>query len=95
MYRDDPLDDEMELRDLVGDDVVDDVVARASDGDEALAVALDILHVLRGWVDDRSAARWFVAGQRRLGGRTPVEALGQGAFDEVSDAARAWAAAQG
>lgn len=96
MYRDDPLDDEMELRHLVGDDVVDDYLLGApTDDRRALTVALDVLRVLQGWVDDDAAARWLTSTQKRLDGRTPVEALYRGAFEEVEDAARAWAAAQG
>ena len=96
MYRDDPLDDEAELRDVVGDDYVDDLVeAEPIAGREPLDVALDVLRVLQGWADDSAAGRWFTAEQRRLEGRTPVAALLAGAFEEVEDAARAWAAAQG
>lgn len=100
MYRDDPLDDELELRAIVGDDAVDRLVAAARDGDEAadrepLEVALDVLRVLQGWVDDAAAGRWFVTEQRRLGGRDPVGALAAGAFEDVEDAARAWAASNG
>lgn len=96
MYRDDPLDDEAELRDLLGDEEVD----RLRDADHEptrtpLEVALDVLRVLQGWVDDEQAARWFVTVQRRLDGARPVDALRGGRFEEVEDAARAWAAAQG
>jgi hypothetical protein len=51
--------------------------------------------VLQGWVDDEQAARWFVTVQRRLDGTRPLDALCGGRFEEVEDAARAWAAAQG
>ncbi len=61
----------------------------------SLETALDVLRVLQGWVDDAAAARWFLHPQRRLEGATPVAALARGALDEVEDAARAWAAAQG
>lgn len=100
MYRDDPLDDEAELRVIAGDDAVD--LLRSADpsghapGDRTpLEAALDVLRVLQGWVDDDRAGRWLVAPQRRLEGRTPVEALASGGFEEVEDAARAWTAAQG
>jgi len=96
VYRDDPLDDEAELRAIAGDEPVDALVSAPVRGERApLEVALDVLRVLQGWVDDASAARWFSAAQRRLDGRTPIEALAAGAFEEVEDAARAWAAAQG
>jgi hypothetical protein len=96
MYRDDPLDDEAELRAVAGDEAVDVLLDSDIDaGREPLDVALDVLRVLQGWVDDQSAGRWFTAPQRRLEDRSPVEALTAGAFEEVEDAARAWAAAQG
>jgi hypothetical protein len=96
MYRDDPLDDEAELRALAGDAVVDQLLDADPGGDRApIEVALDVLRVLQGWVDDAAAGGWFSAPQRRLEGRSPVEALTSGAFEEVEDAARAWAAAQG
>ena len=90
MYRDDPLDDEMELRELLGDDPVDTLV----DADVVIP-ALDVLRVLQGWVDDDRAARWFLDVQRRLDDRDPVTALADGDDDLVLDAARRWAAAQG
>lgn len=97
MYRDDPLDDEEELRAIVGDDAVDTL--SAADADELdgdpVEVALDTLRVLQGWVEDEAAGRWFLRTQGRLDGRTPIAALVDGAFDEVLDAARAWAAANG
>ena len=96
MYRDDPLDDEAELRELLGDDAVDRLVASPDVGDRApLLVALDVLRVLQGWMDDDAAAGWFTAEQRRLDGRTPVDALCVGDHEEVEDAARAYAAAHG
>lgn len=96
MYRDDPLDDEAELRALAGDHAVDALLGADIEGErEPLEVALDVLRVLQGWVDDTSAGRWFTAPQRRLEDRSPVEALSAGAFEEVEDAARFWAAAQG
>ena len=90
MYRDDPLDDEMELRELLGDDPVDTLV----DADVVIP-ALDVLRVLQGWVNDERAARWFLDVQRRLDDRDPVTALADGDDDLVMDAARRWAAAQG
>lgn len=99
MYRDDPLDDEAELRAVAGDDVVDELVAAAGqvtgDGRAPLEVALDVLRVLQGWVDDAQAGRWFAVTQGRLEGRTPLQALLAGDYEEVEDAARAWAAAHG
>lgn len=94
MYRDDPLDDEMELREIVGDEPVDTVLDGARP-DDALLAALDALRVLQGWVSDHEAGRWFVTAQKRLEGSTPIEALAAGATDDVLDAARAWAAAHG
>jgi hypothetical protein len=96
MYRDDPLDDELELRALLGDEVVDPL----SDSDMAaertpVEAAVDVLRVLQGWVTDDAAARWFLAGQRRLGGERPVDLLRRGAYEDVEEAARVWAAAQG
>lgn len=90
MYRDEPLDDEFELRELLGEGVVDDL------GDaDAVLPALDVLRLLQGWVDDTDAARWFLGEQRRLEDRSPVQALVDGDDDLVLDAARRWAAAQG
>lgn len=96
MYRDEPLDDEAELREVLGDAAVDQLVD-VDDGRQRtpLEAALDVLRVLQGWVDDQTAGRWFATSQRRLEGRTPIEALTAGALEEVEDAARAWAAAQG
>ena len=96
MYRDDPLDDEAELRFVAGDDAVEQLLA-AEPGSERdpLEVALDVLRVLQGWVDDEAAGRWFTAAQGRLDRRTPIEALAAGEPEEVEDAARAWIAAQG
>lgn len=94
MYRDDPLDDEAELIAIAGEDAV----ARLRDAPEGLrrdplGVALDVLRVLQGWVDDDAAGRWLTSPQRRLDARTPIDALTAGAFEEVEDAARAWVAA--
>ena len=94
MYRDDPLDDELELRALVGDEAVD-LLAAAELARDPVDVALDVLRVLQGWVDDDAAGRWFRQPQQRLDGQTPVDALTAGVFEEVEDAARAWAAAHG
>ncbi len=95
MYRDDPLDDEFELRAIVGDECVDQMSAAHDGRRGGVEVALDVLRVLQGWADDDAVARWFTTPQRRLGARTPVEALAGGAFDDVEDAARAWVAARG
>ena len=96
MYRDDPLDDEAELRALLGDEPVDDLLVEPAVSDDErtpLLAALDVLRVLQGWVDDEDAARWFTAPQRRLGDRTPVAQLATGAYEDVDDAARAYVAA--
>ncbi len=96
MYRDDPLDDEAELRALAGDEAVDALLdAPAIGTTRPLDAALDVLRVLQGWVEDDAAGGWFVVPQRRLDGRTPVEALCAGELEEVVDAASAWAAAHG
>ena len=99
MYRDDPLDDELELRGLLGDDTVDRLAATGSSDltaeRTAVEAAVDVLRVLQGWVTDESAARWFVMEQRRLDGKSPVQVLAAGAFEDVEEAARVWAAAQG
>lgn len=96
MYRDDPLDDEAELRAVLGDEPVDDLLVEppATDDERTpLLAALDVLRVLQGWIDDDDAGRWFTTTQRRLGDRTPVQVLAMGAFEDVEDAARAYAAA--
>ena len=95
MYRDDPLDDEAELRALLGDEPVDALHDGVREDRPALLVALDVLRVLQGWVDDDQAAAWFASEQRRLDDRTPVQALVDGDHEDVEDAARAYAAAQG
>lgn len=95
MYRDDPLDDEAELRALLGDEPVDALLEGVREDRPALLVALDVLRVLQGWVDDEQAAGWFTTAQRRLDDRTPVAALVEGDHEDVEDAARAYAAAQG
>jgi hypothetical protein len=88
MYRDDPLDDEEELRAILGDPAVDRLVDVGMVGD-----AVDVLRVLQGWVDDERARDWFRTSQRRLDGRSPLEGLVDGDSDEVRDAARHWVAA--
>lgn len=96
MYRDDPLDDEAELRVLLGDEHVDAllVVPPASDDERTpLLASLDVLRVLQGWVEDDDAARWFTTAQRRLDDRTPVAVLALGAYEDVEDAARAYVTA--
>lgn len=96
MYRDDPLDDEAELRAVLGDDAVDDLLDEPEAADDErtpLLAALDVLRVLQGWIDDDDAGRWFTTTQRRLDGRTPVDVLAAGAYEDVEDAARAYVAA--
>jgi hypothetical protein len=94
VYRDDPLDDEAELIAIAGEDAVATLHAAPDDlGGRPLEVALDVLRVLQGWVDDGAAGRWLTTPQRRLDARSPVVALADGAFEEVEDAARAWVAA--
>lgn len=96
MYRDDPLDDEAELRAIIGDDPVDVLCdAHAGDTRTPLEAALDVLRLLQGWADDDAIASWFVSQQQRLDGATPIDRLVSGLFDDVEDAARAWAAARG
>lgn len=97
MYRDDPLDDEAELREVIGDPAVDGLRAAERELDEAgiVEAAFDALTLLRGWVGEGEAATWFTTSQARLDGRTPVEAFTDGDLDEALDAARRWAAAQG
>jgi hypothetical protein len=92
MYRDEPLDDEAELREIIGDSAVDTLlVARGAQG---VAVALDALRLLQGWVEQAQIVTWFTGAQQRLGGRTPHAALVAGDDDEVEDALRAYLAAQ-
>ena len=92
MYRDDPLDDEAELRDVVGDESVDALIEAG--GADALLAALDALRILQGWVDTEACAGWLTTRQRRLDDRSPLEALAAGAQDEVADVLRAFVAAQ-
>ena len=95
MYRDDPLADEQELRAIAGDRAVDELLAHADHGLlTGFDVAVEVLRVLQGWVDDDEAGDWFRTPQARLDGRTPVSALVDGDVDEVRDAASSWAAAQ-
>ncbi len=96
MYRDDPLDDELELRAIVGDEAIDMLIDSArGDARAALDVSLDVMRVLQGWAGDDAISGWFHAAQRRLAGLSPIEALAAGRYDDVEDAAKAWAAAQG
>ncbi len=67
--------------------------AHADDERTPLLAALDVLRVLQGWVDDDDAGRWFTTEQRRLDDRTPIDVLAAGAYEDVEDAARAYAAA--
>jgi hypothetical protein len=92
MYRDEPLDDEAELRELVGDDPVDAIVATS--GSEGVAAAIDAMRLLQGWVDDAAARAWLLGDQRRLGARSPLAAIADGAAEDVHDVLRAWLAAQ-
>jgi hypothetical protein len=92
VYRDEPLDDETELRELVGDGPVEEVLTTA--GPEAIAAAIDAMRLLQGWVDGATASAWLLGEQRRLGGRSPMDALAAGADEDVSEALRAWLAAQ-
>ncbi len=97
MYRDEPLDDEAELRAILGDAHVDPLLTRPDVDDERtpMLAALDVLRLLQGWIDEDAAARWFTSPQRRLDGSTPIEALAAGDFEDVEEAARAFAAANG
>lgn len=97
MYRDDPLDDEAELREVLGDDAVERLRQTEQSLGEAGVVeaAFDALTLLRGWVGQEQAAAWFRTPQARLDGRTPGEAFGDGDLDDALDAARHFVAAQG
>jgi hypothetical protein len=92
MYRDDPLDDEAELRAVVGDGVVDELLSAG--GTDVVLAALDALRLLQGWVDDESCAGWLMGPQRRLGDRSPLAAIADGDAEEVHDVLRAFLAAQ-
>jgi|DEB0MinimDraft_10_1074344.scaffolds.fasta_scaffold02277_3 hypothetical protein len=93
MYRDDPLDDEADLRAVAGEAAVDALVAAG--GADAVAAAADLLRLLQGWVDDTEAGAWLIGAQRRLEGRTPLEAVGAGEADLAAEALRSWLAARG
>jgi hypothetical protein len=92
MYRDEPLDDEAELRELVGDTAVDEIHVGA--GIDGVLAAIEAMRLLQGWVDDGAAQAWLLSDQRRLGARSPVEAIAGGAAEDVSEALRTWLAAQ-
>jgi hypothetical protein len=92
VYRDDPLDDEAELREVVGDAAVDALVADG--GTDALLAALDALRILQGWVDEAACAGWLGTPQRRLGDRSPLDALAAGAAEDVAEVLRGFVAAQ-
>jgi hypothetical protein len=92
MYRDDPLDDEAELRAVVGDGPVDALVSAG--GTDALGAALDALRILQGWVDEATCASWLTTPQRGLDGRSPLESLAAGASEEVSDSLQRFVASQ-
>ena len=92
MYRDEPLDDEAELREVVGDAAVDALLAAG--GSDAVLAALDALRILQGWVDDAGCASWLMTGQRRLEDRTPLAALAEGRSEDVDDVLRAFVPAQ-
>jgi hypothetical protein len=92
MYRDDPLDDEAELREIVGDAQVDALLDAG--GVDALLGALDALRILQGWVDEAACSAWLSDPQRRLGGRSPLVALASGDDHEVAEVLRAFVAAQ-
>lgn len=87
---------------MIGDDPVDELVGSAAtrgvdprDEHHPVVAAVDALRILQGQVNDTEAASWFVTDQQRLDGRTPLLALARGDADDVRDAARRWAAAQG
>ena len=92
MYRDDPLDDEAELREVVGDAEVDGLLDVG--GPDALAAALDCLRILQGWVDAATCAAWFTTPQRGLGERSPLGALAGGAGEDVAETLRRFVASQ-
>ncbi|MEX0592692.1 MAG: hypothetical protein WD358_06410 [Nitriliruptoraceae bacterium] len=95
MYRDDPLDDELELRAIVGDEAIDQMLAETgANATACMEAALDVLRILQGWTDDDGVKAWFLRPQRRLGGRTPLSALAAGDVEDVDDAAALWVAAR-
>lgn len=97
MYRDDPLDDEAELREVLGDDAVDGIQSaqRELQATGFVETAFDALSLLRGWMGQDEASAWFRAPQARLDGRTPIETFCDGDLDDALDAARHFVAAQG
>jgi hypothetical protein len=92
MYRDEPLDDEAELRTLVGDGPIDALLTDG--GPEAVAAALDALRLLQGWIDDSAAVVWLTGPQRRLAGLSPLAALAGGDLIGVEEAVKAYIGAQ-
>ena len=92
MYRDEPLDDEAELREVIGESAVDALLVGR--GAQGVAAALDALRLLQGWVEQVQIETWFSGPQQRLCGRSPLAALVAGDDDEVEDALRAYLAAQ-
>lgn len=92
MYRDEPLDDEAELREVIGESAVDALLVGR--GAQGVAAALDALRLLQGWVEQAQVETWFSGPQQRLGGRSPLAALVAGDDDEVEDALRTYLAAQ-
>jgi hypothetical protein len=92
MYRDEPLDDEAELRELVGDAPVEHILL--SSGPEGVAAAVDAMRLLQGWVDDDAARAWLQGAQRRLDGRSPLAAIAAGGAQDVGEVLSAWLAAQ-
>jgi hypothetical protein len=92
VYRDDPLDDEAELREVVGERAVDALVAGG--GTDALLAALDALRILQGWVDQDACAAWLRTPQRRLGDLSPLDAISAGAAEDVADVLRGFVASQ-
>jgi hypothetical protein len=92
MYRDEPLDDEAELRALCGDAAVDELLEAG--GTSAVAAAIDAMRLLQGWVEPGAIASWLVAPQRRLGDLSPLAALALGGHEDVEEALRAWIASQ-
>lgn len=92
MYRDDPLDDEAELREVLGEVAVDALLVEG--GPDAVLAALDALRILQGWVDAPACAMWLTAAQRRLDDRSPLEMLAEGRTEEVQDVLRSFVAAQ-
>lgn len=93
MYRDDPMDDEADLRAVVGDGAVDRLLEVG--GGDAVAAAVDLLRLAQGWVDDADAATWLLGPGRRLDGRSPLVAIEEGDGDLAAEALRAWLAARG